>query len=99
MGIMKELDRLFKDTDVIFKTNWVEQTQEFSGSVLGIADNIATGNTVQECIHDICCKIDTAELFKNINTDNIDKIILETKIKSLTKELEQAKEQYKRFQK
>lgn len=98
MGVMKELDVLFKESDIIFKTNWVQDLGEFSASIIGIKDDVARGGTLEDCIKNVGDKISSKEIFKDIDTHNIDKIILETKIKVLTKELEQAKKDYKKFE-
>ena len=99
MGVMKELDVLFKESDIIFKTNWVQDLSEFSASIIGIKDDVARGETLEDCIKNVSDKISSIEIFKDIDTHNIDKLILETKIKALTKELEQAKKDYKKFEK
>lgn len=98
MSVMKELDVLFKESDILFKTNWVQDLGEFSASIIGVKDNIARGETLEDCIKNVGDKISSIEIFKDIDTHNIDKIILETKIKALTKELEQAKKDYKKFE-
>ena len=98
MSVIKELDVLFKESDILFKTNWVQDLGEFSASIIGVKDDVARGETLEDCIKNVGDKISSIEVFKDIDTHNIDKIILETRIKALTKELEQAKKDYKKFE-